>query len=79
MIFVPSGWHHTVENLRDTLSINHNWLNAHNIHWAASLLRSERAEAVAAIEDCRSPHPVLSSRWAHRDCGQLVWHRQTVS
>ncbi len=22
-IFVPSGWHHTVENLQDTLSINH--------------------------------------------------------
>ena len=22
-IFVPSGWHHTVENLEDTLSINH--------------------------------------------------------
>ena len=22
-IFVPSGWHHTVQNLEDTLSINH--------------------------------------------------------
>lgn len=22
-IFVPSGWHHTVVNLEDTLSINH--------------------------------------------------------
>ena len=22
-IFVPSGWHHTVENLQDTLSVNH--------------------------------------------------------
>mmetsp|Transcript_15170 Transcript_15170/g.21639 ORF Transcript_15170/g.21639 Transcript_15170/m.21639 type:complete len:586 (+) Transcript_15170:130-1887(+) len=30
-IFVPSGWHHTVENLEDTLSINHNWLNGTNI------------------------------------------------
>ena len=53
MIFVPSGWHHTVENLQDTLSINTNWLNGHNIHWAASLLRSERKAAVEAIEDCR--------------------------
>ena len=48
-----SGWHHTVENLEDTLSINHNWLNAHNVAWGVSLLRRERAQAAAAIEDCR--------------------------
>ncbi|KAK9803323.1 hypothetical protein WJX73_002391 [Symbiochloris irregularis] len=53
-IFVPSGWHHCVENLEDTLSINHNWLNAHNVHWALALLQGERTDAVAAIEDCRS-------------------------
>ncbi|BDA42235.1 2-oxoglutarate and iron-dependent oxygenase JMJD4 [Coccomyxa sp. Obi] len=52
-IFVPSGWHHTVENLEDTLSINHNWLNAFNLHWGWTLLQRERAEAAAAIEDCR--------------------------
>lgn len=23
LLFVPSGWHHTVTNLEDTLSINH--------------------------------------------------------
>jgi hypothetical protein len=50
---VPSGWHHTVRNLEDTLSINHNWLNGFNLHWAWALLRRERAEAAAAIEDCR--------------------------
>jgi len=33
-IFVPSGWYHTVENLEDTLSINHNWINGTNIHWS---------------------------------------------
>ena len=33
-IFVPSGWHHSVENLEDTLSINHNWINACNLQWA---------------------------------------------
>jgi hypothetical protein len=26
-IFVPSGWHHQVHNLRPTISINHNWFN----------------------------------------------------
>ena len=53
LLFVPSGWHHSVRNEADTLSINHNWLNAHNVHWAVALLRSERQEAIAAIEDCR--------------------------
>ncbi|DBA81219.1 TPA: hypothetical protein ACH3X2_007033 [Trebouxia sp. C0005] len=52
-IFVPSGWHHTVENLEDTLSINHNWLNGYNIHWAVALLQQERTDAIACIEDCR--------------------------
>ena len=58
MLFVPSGWHHSVCNEADTLSINHNWFNAHNAHWAVALLRSERQEAIAAIEDCRcGPRP----------------------
>jgi hypothetical protein len=26
LLFVPSGWHHTVHNLQDTLSINHSTL-----------------------------------------------------
>lgn len=52
-IFVPSGWHHTVMNLEDTLSINHNWLNGYNIHWAWALLQQEFKDAAAAIEDCR--------------------------
>ncbi|XP_069503184.1 2-oxoglutarate and iron-dependent oxygenase JMJD4 [Ambystoma mexicanum] len=31
MIFVPSGWHHQVYNLEDTISINHNWVNGCNV------------------------------------------------
>jgi len=52
-LFVPSGWHHTVRNLEDTLSINHNWLNAFNIRWAAALLATQHADAAAGIADCR--------------------------
>ena len=33
LLFVPSGWYHEVENLDDALSVNHNWLNAYNVHW----------------------------------------------
>jgi len=40
-IFVPSGWHHTVENLEDTLSINHNWLNGFNLTYAWAKLKTE--------------------------------------
>jgi hypothetical protein len=40
-IFVPSGWHHTVENLEPTLSINHNWVNGANIYWSWKKLRAE--------------------------------------
>ena len=31
IIFIPSGWHHQVWNLEDTISINHNWINGCNI------------------------------------------------
>lgn len=32
IIFVPSGWHHQVHNLEDTISINHNWFNGCNVN-----------------------------------------------
>ncbi|KAK7111637.1 hypothetical protein V1264_011238 [Littorina saxatilis] len=46
-IFVPSGWHHQVHNLEDTISINHNWLNGCNVrrswlHLVASLEEVQR-------------------------------------
>ena len=30
-MFVPSGWFHQVRNLEETVSINHNWINAASI------------------------------------------------
>ncbi len=48
-LFVPSNWFHTVENIEDTLSINHNWMNGANIrkcwHYVESKVRryEERA------------------------------------
>lgn len=53
IIFVPSGWYHSVENTKDTISINHNWFNAVNLHWIASYVDLEEAQAEKAIEDCR--------------------------
>ena len=41
IIFVPSGWFHTVLNIEDTISINHNWFNGSNIMFVAKALVSE--------------------------------------
>lgn len=30
-LFVPSGWHHQVFNIENTISVNHNWINSCNI------------------------------------------------
>ncbi|XP_047737301.1 2-oxoglutarate and iron-dependent oxygenase JMJD4 isoform X2 [Hyalella azteca] len=53
-IFVPSGWHHQVWNLEDTLSINHNWINATNILQVWRQLLAELLKVEDAISDCRS-------------------------
>eukprot|EP00892_Ulva_mutabilis_P005126 jgi/Ulvmu1/2986/UM015_0026.1 len=52
-LFVPSGWTHSVENLEDTMSINHNWLNGFNVMWSANLLCQTFTRAVQLICDCR--------------------------
>ena len=41
VVFVPSGWHHQVSNLEDTISINHNWFNGCNILGVYFLLKAE--------------------------------------
>ncbi|XP_043831308.1 2-oxoglutarate and iron-dependent oxygenase JMJD4 isoform X2 [Dromiciops gliroides] len=41
MIFVPSGWHHQVYNLDDTISINHNWMNGCNVATMWHFLQAE--------------------------------------
>jgi len=40
-IFVPSGWPHEVQNLENTLSINHNWINEFNVRNGWEKLRRE--------------------------------------
>ncbi|XP_005006990.1 2-oxoglutarate and iron-dependent oxygenase JMJD4 isoform X3 [Cavia porcellus] len=41
MLFVPSGWHHQVHNLDDTISINHNWVNGCNVAHMWHFLQQE--------------------------------------
>lgn len=50
---MPSGWYHCVHNTKDTLSINHNWINRYNLHWLWHLVERTHYQATHDIEDCR--------------------------
>lgn len=52
-VFVPSGWHHQVWNLAETISVNHNWFNAGNIFTIWSEMHKTFELVVKEISDCR--------------------------
>lgn len=52
-VFVPSGWHHQVWNLEDTISVNHNWFNGCNIHCIWNALFSTFKAVLREIDDCK--------------------------
>lgn len=53
VIFVPSGWHHQVWNLEDTISVNHNWINGCNIRIIWLTLKQELSSVMKEVEDCK--------------------------
>lgn len=53
IIFVPSGWHHQVWNLEDTISINHNWFNGCNIDYVWKCLYQAAIDVENEIADCK--------------------------
>ena len=69
LLFVPSGWYHEVENLEDTISINHNWLNAHNVHWAAVKLSEVLADVKAGLSADDASDGELCEDLLDRRCG----------
>lgn len=52
-IFVPSDVFHTVENLEDTISLNHNWCNAVNLPRMYESIKEEMGEVQGALADVR--------------------------
>lgn len=52
-IFVPSGWHHQVWNLEDTISVNHNWFNGCNIMKIWQSMHEKFHEVRHEIDDCK--------------------------
>ena len=53
VIFVPSGWHHQVTNIEDTVSINHNWFNGTNIEEVVLRMEAELKKVQKELDDCR--------------------------
>jgi hypothetical protein len=51
-LFVPSGWLHVVVNLEDCLSVNHNWLNRHNVRYCSRFIVNDLRSTASAIDDC---------------------------
>ncbi|XP_067018397.1 2-oxoglutarate and iron-dependent oxygenase JMJD4-like isoform X3 [Acropora muricata] len=66
VIFVPSGWHHQVMNLEDTISINHNWTNACGIFKMWKHVQSELKKVQQSIEDCKD-----MENW-HEQCQMIL-------
>ena len=66
-VFVPSGWHHQVYNMVDTISINHNWFNGCNILTVVLLLREELSRVEKELSDCRDGN----ADWV-QTCQQLL-------
>ncbi|NP_001292295.1 jmjC domain-containing protein 4-like [Magallana gigas] len=53
IIYVPSGWHHQVFNLEDTISINHNWMNGCNVDICWQYVKDNLSQVQQEIEDCK--------------------------
>ncbi|XP_018121649.1 2-oxoglutarate and iron-dependent oxygenase JMJD4 isoform X2 [Xenopus laevis] len=53
VIFIPSGWHHQVYNLEDTISINHNWINGCNVSAMWNFLHTELLSVEKEISEWR--------------------------
>lgn len=52
-IFVPSNWFHSVENLKDCVSLNHNWCNSCNLPSIYESLKEAMQETEEAIIDVK--------------------------
>ena len=53
IMFVPGGWYHSVDNLTDSLSVNHNWIDSASLERSWQHLLKEYRIAAHYIEDVR--------------------------
>ncbi|KAG8509271.1 2-oxoglutarate and iron-dependent oxygenase JMJD4 [Galemys pyrenaicus] len=57
VVFVPSGWHHQVHNLEDTISVNHNWVNGCNLASMWRFLQQELRAVQREVAEWRDTMP----------------------
>jgi hypothetical protein len=72
LLFVPSGWYHQVENLTDCISINHNWLTAHNVGWALTRIKEVLADVQHGLSEGEDDDAELCESIVSRRCGMGV-------
>eukprot|EP00563_Minutocellus_polymorphus_P017425 CAMPEP_0197719836 /NCGR_PEP_ID=MMETSP1434-20131217/3423_1 /TAXON_ID=265543 /ORGANISM="Minutocellus polymorphus, Strain CCMP3303" /LENGTH=539 /DNA_ID=CAMNT_0043304619 /DNA_START=63 /DNA_END=1682 /DNA_ORIENTATION=- len=62
-IFVPSGWQHEVRNIKETLSVNHNWVTASSVDqvWECIVIETK------SVEDECNQWGIPSDEWDARE------------
>ncbi|GAA5931818.1 uncharacterized protein JCM15063_001576 [Sporobolomyces koalae] len=76
-IFIPSGWYHSVHNsTHPTLSLNHNWLNSHNLPAIYDSLSQEVARCREAISDVKDLLVKKAERDSHQDTWKQEWEQE---
>lgn len=71
LLFVPSGWHHQVENLTGCLSLNHNWFNGSALPRVAAFLQAEAAAVRARLAHLEGTFDAEGAGWA-RQCEAVL-------
>jgi NADH:ubiquinone oxidoreductase subunit len=79
-LFVPSGWWHQVENIGATISINHNWGNACNLHIMNESLENDLADVRHTISDVKE---MMDSLEYEQTCQHILlvnsgWNWETL-
>ncbi|KAF9425943.1 JmjC domain-containing protein 4 [Podila epigama] len=60
-LFVPSGWWHQVQNIGDTISINHNWSNGSNLDLLLESIVADLNDVEQAIDHLKDT--METSEW----------------
>lgn len=79
-LFVPSGWWHQVENIGATISINHNWGNASNLHMMNDSLKNDLVDVRHTISDVKE---MMDSLEYEQTCQHILlvnsgWNWETL-
>jgi hypothetical protein len=69
LVIVPSGWYHQVHNLEQTLSINHNIINAHALNNLRTFASQEHQRVCQSLQDIKN---ILSKEEFDTQCAKVM-------